>query len=406
MKPKPTASTKGKFAFGKSSSIDSAGSSNRRQPPPNYFSRREQFRLLILCSMLMLVLVMMNEARKPATWKWLWGNEVNTAGSTETDSNRPIETRVATRKRNLPIDGFTSTPNVETNLEAQTNLETQTSLEAETTPSSDDPPTPDAQTSVGLVAESNYLPGISVQLLSSIEDNTVMRAKENEAWLTMLSILKQRTQDELVSLSTAHVGFSQLYRQTDTYRGKLVTVEGFVRRLEEIQPRENDAGIDQLFRWIVQPNGGANSPLVIYSLEKPTAFTVGDDLSNYCQFTGFYFKNWAYGAGDGTRIAPLLLAKTATWESPAPAEPISLPSTNQVIGMLFGCILFSTIIAFVVYRSSIRKSKEIERVRTAIAGDVNRLHDENVLPSVQESLQALAVQSPHDSALETDDGAR
>jgi len=161
----------------------------KRRPPPNYFARNEQVRLLILCSLLMFVLIMMNEARKPSTWKWMWRSHSEVA----VEPSQPIDTRLDTRIPSLPSDGFRTVP-------------TDSSHRQET------------------ATESNLLPGITAELLAPIKDNTVMRAAENNAWLTMLELLHNKKQSEIVSLSTGQVSFAQLFRQTDFYRGKLVTV--------------------------------------------------------------------------------------------------------------------------------------------------------------------------------------
>ncbi len=50
----------------------------RRRGPPDYSSRGVQFRLLVLVFLVMTVLVMMREARKPETWRWMWRFEHST----------------------------------------------------------------------------------------------------------------------------------------------------------------------------------------------------------------------------------------------------------------------------------------------------------------------------------------
>jgi hypothetical protein len=327
-----------------------------RQPPPNYFSRKEQYRLLLLCATLMFVLAMMNEARKPSTWNWMWGTPTMEAtASAET----PVNTRLKDDARSLPPDGFT--------------LSDQS-----------------GQRIVPPNGDIGFLPGISDELPAPIQDNTVMRAAENEAWQTMLHILGEMPQDEITSLSSANIGFAQLFRQTEIYRGHLITVKGTTHRVEPIQPRDNEAGIEQLFRWIIAPGGGSNSPIVIYSLEKPDGIAMGDDAREEVEFTGFCFKRWAYEAGDGTRVAPLILAKTATWYPPKPAAPARLPSAPMIASGLLALVVLATIIALVVYKSSVVERPEVRRMRHSADSELHELNDDEILPSTSAVLRKLS----------------
>jgi len=61
-----------------------------RRSPPNYFSRRVQLRLLALVGSLMVVVFLMEEARKPKYYQWMWGEEVEQAEPEEL-----VDTRVA-----------------------------------------------------------------------------------------------------------------------------------------------------------------------------------------------------------------------------------------------------------------------------------------------------------------------
>lgn len=304
----------------------------------------------------MLVLAMMNEARKPSNWQWLWAASQAPAEA----SPGPIDTKVTTPAQNLPPDGFTVAP-------------------------SSQPPAVLAAPNEG-----EFLPGIDHDLLARIEDNTVLRVAENEAWYTMLGLLAERTQDELVSLSTATVAFAQLFRQTDVYRGKLVTVEGTTRRVEAIQPRSNDRGIDELYRWILAPRGGSNSPLVIYSLEKPEGIPLGEQARHNVKFTGFCFKRWAYAAGDGTRLAPLILAKTVTWKpKPASAAP-SVPSASVLIYPAICLVGLAALVALCVYRSSVRERPEVKRLRHSANAQIGGFDEDAILPGTETALRQIA----------------
>lgn len=338
--------------------------SQRPTPPPNYFARKEQYRLLILCSMLMLVLVMMNEVRKPEMWDWMWAGDANqTVANANQQDQTPIDTRVKDRRKpSVPANAFRVAKRDQNQV---ANVEHGEAM----------------------------LPSITPELLSPIEDNSILRVAENDAWQTVLGVLRDTPQDDLLARSVGNVSFAQLFRQTEIYRGRVVSIRGTIRRAERITTRENENGIEALFRWIVEPAGPSNAPIVIYSLDKPAEFKVTDDLREDATFTGVFFKRWAYAAGDGTRIAPLILAKTASWQPKPPPTPVKLPAAPIVAATLAGLALLATGIAAFVYRNSNAKHPDVERARRYTSRDVDKLDDSDVLPSVAQSLQQLAAEA-------------
>lgn len=338
----------------------------KRLPPPNYFSRKEQYRLLIMCATLMLVLVMMNEARKPQNWKWMWAG-----GPVPEVQNEPIDTRSEEESANkrVPVDAFKTT-----------SLDNGTMLPND----------------VGeIVQDAELLPGINRPLLLPIEDNSILRVAENDAWKQIFNVLNETTQADVENASIGEVSFAQLFRQTDFYRGKVVEVSGTIRRAERIVPRDVENGITELFRWIVEPAGPSNAPIVVYSIEKPDEFEIGDGLREDATFHAVCFKRWAYAAGDGTRIAPLLLAKTANWKPTPPPQPVELPATPAVVITLIGLGLLAAAIAMFAYRSTVATTPELERMREPIHAPGEQLQEDEVLPAVGESLRLLA-QNEHE----------
>ncbi len=47
-------------------------SNPRRKPPPNYFARSVQWKVFMLVALFVGVLALMEHARKPETWQWMW----------------------------------------------------------------------------------------------------------------------------------------------------------------------------------------------------------------------------------------------------------------------------------------------------------------------------------------------
>jgi len=225
-------------------------------------------------------------------------------------------------------------------------------------------PAPGEETREALAEVQAGLDGV---FLNTIEDNTVFRPTEKDAWFRLLEQLSRLDSAEIRKRSMGSVGFVQLFKQPHAYRGKLVTVKGTVRRGFYRDAPENLYGIAGYYMLWIQPVS-VNSPIVIYSLELPEGFpdvrameARGDEpeLDEEVEVTGFFFKRWAYRAQDGTRLAPLLLAKTATWNRGAAplAARERLPGAGFWIALLSGTCAFGIIIATGVYWLSRRSAQ-------------------------------------------------
>ena len=200
--------------------------------------------------------------------------------------------------------------------------------------------------------------------LDEIQDNTVFRPGEKDAWFRMFEQLDSQSEDQLRSASLGPVGYLQLYRQPVDYRGQLVTVQGEIRLGHYRQAPSNFYGIDGYYIFWLKPSG-SNSPFVVYSLEVPERFPDviamerrGDkpELDEEVEFTGFFFKRWAYRAEDGTRLTPVLVAKSPRWQPPRQptGQPAALPGASFWVLIVGGTLVFGVGVACYVYWMSRR----------------------------------------------------
>lgn len=340
----------------------------RSQRVPNYFARREQIRILLLVSMLMLVLMLMSEAAKPKNWYWLWGGQ---RPATTAINDSEIDTRMPTPARlDRPDDAFQSKPREIANSLAEQEI----------------------------VHDQPFLAAVDSEMLASIEDNTVLSSRESDAWFGLFRVLVD-TDLQTIEAAGEPVSFLQIYRQTKEYRGKLVRVNGSVRRVYRIPAVENELGISHYWQCWLRPNG-ADSPVVIYTLELPPGFPTGNDVREDASFTGFCYKRWAYLAGDGTRVAPLLLAKTASW-TPAKAQPpVQVPAAPKLVVAVVALAALACGIAALVYASTRRAyiSDQLTGIRQPTAGNWADLADAKVAPSVQDTLSRIAERPSDDTS--------
>jgi len=435
--------------------LDFQGSSNdrriRRKPPPDYLSRRTQYRIFALVGSLFLILLLMEQARKPENWRWIWtigGGQVPAEEDVDTRLRAPSDVFVGgagTSPLLIPgedgvatgakaPDAGTATPSRETvaplrqarhdlwsrlleSLGDENRVVFLTGLKAGR---DEEPLPPDTQAKWPPIVEqlqagwqdyvnkaflavsqdsgsltdeekrswleviealkrewqeglqgafqglgradtlsaeqqaavSSLQETLDAVFLDSVRDNTVFRMAEKDAWFRLFEQLQRRDLADLRRTSTGYVGFLQLYKQPSEYRGKLVTVSGVVRMGYYREAPKNFYGIDGYYVFWLKP-AGAKSPIVIYCLEIPAGFPdvaklerEGDgerpQLDEEAEFTGFFFKRWAYRAQDDTRLAPLILAKIPRWQP----RPEANRAANQPPGVWFWTALLGGTGAF------------------------------------------------------------
>lgn len=317
-----------------------------------------------------LVVFLMVQAAKPSTWAWLWaGARGGTAQSEAPREETPAhyDTRVRpTSPERLPLDTFLSP----------------------------------AERPAKIDAEGEFFPGVKPALLAEVRDHTVFRAAESAAWFHLLGVLNEADEAALEKASLGPVGFVQLYEQPDTYRGKLMTLKGVARRALDFQAPANEYGIEKYHQIWLQPDGGPDSPIVIYALDLPASFPSSRipgsnkprDIYEPIEVTGFFYKNWAYGTGTQILSAPLLAAKTVQWKPPVVAEP-PVPATASSLSAILGAgAALGLLAAGLVYWASRHKPAASVGPLAARfqAESLSKLEDEDVGPGVHESLRALA----------------
>ena len=194
--------------------------------------------------------------------------------------------------------------------------------------------------------------------LKAIQDNTPWRSSEREIWFRLLGKLQQRTPQELQHGSAGSVGYAQLYKQSESYRGKLVTVRGAAHDVYWVEAPTNAYGIKRYWVYWLRPEGGPNSPILVYALDKPQGFPSIDIADSGrskmptiedVEFTGFFFKRYAYEAQGGIYTAPMLLAREPVWIKGAFSGRASLPSPITFLAVASGLALLAIGLAVWVY---------------------------------------------------------
>jgi len=273
---------------------------NNRQSPRNYLSRREQRRLLVLVFMLGLVLLAMHEARQPQNWRWLW-----------TLGNRRADATAASAR---PAGA------------AEEALDHSTGRVA---------------AADGVIDRTQaFFPGVNPEYLKSVEDNTVFRKSGRDAWLNLLDVLHAQDAQTLEAASSGNVGYLQLLKQPDQYRGRLVSLGGLALRCLPVEAVPNELGIRRYYQISMRCAGGPARAVIVYCLDPPANFPTGEQIRQPIELTGFFFKNLAFTDGQQMHVAPTLLARTIDWTPTQPSNAaknavptVSLGALTVLVGI-------------------------------------------------------------------------
>ncbi|MBI1247346.1 hypothetical protein GC197_05805 [bacterium] len=342
-----------------------------RKPPRNYFARREQVRLLLLVGAIGLVIVLMIRASDPETWRWIAPEKDDAQANLDNVPVPPIDARV-------PRKAVTSDNGVEGAFRVAEDRKPATPYTmGQKTPSGKE------RAKLELWADKASL--------ADVEDNSPFRAADFKAWSEVFDHLREATPQELSAARAPAVQFGQLFQQSDVYRGKLVTVSGTIRRCIKIPPSRLDERAGDMWQiWLF--SGSDELPIVIYSLNIPEKFPVGNQVHQAASFQAVYFKKWVYAAKGGTMTAPLLIARNINWQAPAESQHV-ITATEVYIGV--GCTLAAAVvmIAF-LWRNNRKGDSEVEQLIRQRNRQEFEEHaqDVDVGMSVRDKLGALSAQ--------------
>lgn len=269
----------------------------------------------------MTILFLMGEAAKPSNWYWLWRQQ-DTAKTLP--SANQVDTRIQAVQQPSELqleNSFLSRPVVATVYDT---LDTVTL---------------------------GHAPNVDFTKLAAVKDDTVFRSDEAAAWFHLFDLLS-RTKPDKSDRSQA-VTFLQLYRQSDFYRGKLVSLSGTARRAHRLHAPANAIDLPGYWQlWLFLD--GVDNPVIVYALELPAEFPKGMEISERVRVTGYFFKRLAYNATGGTMLAPLILANQPSWSGPTITLPTTSPQLPRMAILVIVAGLAAGLFAWVVFRLGAR----------------------------------------------------
>jgi hypothetical protein len=223
------------------------------------------------------------------------------------------------------------------------------------------------------IATSEFFPGVQPALLESVRDNSSFRSVETAAWFHLWQQLQLATREQLDAASRGVIDYAQFVDQPQTYRGHIVTVRGTARRVEVVQPAENELGLKQMYLLTLRPPGGQIWPVRVYALEMPRGLLRGNDLRHEVQATGFFFKNWSYQWQGGLGLAPVILAREVQLLEPLTGKTTSQAATLPVaVVALSAMALALAMIAYVIWNVRHASRPNVEADQDEIVAAMQR----------------------------------
>ncbi|MCO6045556.1 hypothetical protein NG895_16715 [Aeoliella sp. ICT_H6.2] len=236
-------------------------------------------------------------------------------------------------------------------------------------------PVADLPTEVDQPERPAYLAAIDREKLESIVDNAPFADEEQDAWFHVIEVARNATADELSAASVGEAVFVQLVNQPQVYRGRVVSLRGNVRRIESIQPAENDLGIDQLYLVYIQPGRDVLRPFAIYCQELPAGWSTGEEFpgDGRIECNALFFKNKVYDHARGVDLMPVFVARSfapVSVAAPLVTRNTSLPAW-QLIALAAG--IAAVVVAWIVWNGAEPARPQLGPDSQSVANELHAL---------------------------------
>jgi len=318
---------------------------------------------MLMVASLGLVVVLIMQAAKPSSWNWLVGPGVDSVGETVDEVPEEIDHQIPRRAAN----GVTEEG------EVRILPSTPYTLGQNSGPR---PAESSRKTSKRLASE---------EALEGVEDNTVFRTSDFEAWNEILASFSEQSNPA----DAYPITYAQLFQQPSVHRGKMVSVQGTIRRAVPVEGSKLDPrSYYQL--WLFPEN--ETRPIVVYCIEPPAEFPTGTKIQQKVQLQGVFFKKWVYAAKGGTMTAPLLICRSFAWTPPVNSGPVAT-SSGILVGLVTTLCIAAAAIGLIWWNVRNQDSK-VEKYMAARKRDAfqRQAEDIEVGESVRDRLGKLADQ--------------
>ena len=161
--------------------------------------------------------------------------------------------------------------------------------------------------------------------------------------------------------------FADLVLSPGRYRGKPVTMEGYIQKLDRMDAGENEYGLTDLYQsYLFTPESKGNPVVVVTrevtpGLPRPTK----GNATNYIRVTGYFYKIWRYDAERGGWAAPLLIANRLEYRPPQRGPFDDLIRTATSVGAV--AVFVGLVLTLWVRNRNARRDRERLRKSPSLA---------------------------------------
>jgi hypothetical protein len=159
------------------------------------------------------------------------------------------------------------------------------------------------------------------------DDQPIASSAKNDdeymAYNYVVSFARKQSLDALAQNVRPELTFRRVFEEgRGNYRGELVRVRGWLKRLNWIESTEllKKEGIPHLYEGWVFDEDFAGYPWCVVFSELPPGLEPAEQMNRFVTLDGYFFKRYKYRAVKDTRLAPLVIGRSLTVKPPEP-EP-------------------------------------------------------------------------------------
>lgn len=183
--------------------------------------------------------------------------------------------------------------------------------------------------------------GVDADLWQGVRNRTPLEAADRRAFYELLRVVGRYSPREMLHLAGEPTPLAPLFNDPDRQFGRLVNLEGVVRRVTRIRVDDpelrREYGFDHYYQVELFPADSQNNPLVCCLRTVPEGSERPPRHETW-QVAGVFLKVWAYraqatGAGAANvRLAPLVIGPGAL--RVVDAEPASREGLRTAVAIL------------------------------------------------------------------------
>ena len=181
-----------------------------------------------------------------------------------------------------------------------------------------------------------------------LDETTLIQKFELPAYRRLFHWIASQSVEELEARSPPDAIFQQLLQHPDANRGKLVTIELVVRRVErDPESKDNPVGMDHVYQLWGWPTTGRGWLYDVVTPELPPGFPEGPDIQQTVRVYGYFFKNQGYYPGKAKpngrmQLAPVIVGKLVWNPTVRTANPAEA-ALSYIVLAVGGAIVLSVI---------------------------------------------------------------